>query len=690
MMMSIKISDLPAYNGDNIEQTSLVGTIIEEGVSVTQRFSTQSIIDKSVANVVLFDTINVKRYGAVGDGITDDTPAFVAAVAALNARGGGVVFVPKGVYVCEDIALYFLTPIIMQGEGIGSGYGVPEQYLHNTSIIAKGTGEAFIRTRVRHRASISDPQDPALSAVITYGSEACDVRDIAIFCDADYTDVANDYDRANYSMGIFNQGYPQCRITNVDIYGPFSLASRAINATRATNMAEPLIPSLNVRFPKPPAHKVGVDGFTEYNVHSYGARWGEMLLGPKPSDINATNLSGGTYYDQEAAVVVSDFRNGIGASDWDSYSSSAYGGDQHNGFRWSDITDPEVGETEEERYARMVADADPFTGSGNLYISGIEMSKMRFYNLRSSGTSPFGIYMEYVNDVAFYEPHGDTRGFKTDAASDYVTRIDVKNTAGVDLLTLYPNGSGGVDPTKATYGTISTWKCDSNRIVGGTLNPNANYFEYDTDTSMWSNTSGVTRIGAMTVRDFSSESRISSTKDLVISSSQEVDIKADELIRFRKVSTTIATLSDSALALIAPIITTSGGDLDLRATSGSLIRFREGTNTLGTLSTSSLTLSCPIISTTGGDLDLRATSGSLIRFREGTSSLGTLSANGLTLFTTKLSLDSGLTGITVGTGSPETVVNANVGSLFLRKDGGAGTTLYVKESGTGSTGWIAK
>ena len=43
------------------------------------------------------------------------------------------------------------------------------------------------------------------------------------------------------------------------------------------------------------------------------------------------------------------------------------------------------------------------------------------------------------------------------------------------------------------------------------------------------------------------------------------------------------------------------------------------------------------------------------------------------------------------TGSPEGVVFAPVGSLYTRTDGGAGTTLYVKESGTGAnTGWVAK
>jgi hypothetical protein len=43
-----------------------------------------------------------------------------------------------------------------------------------------------------------------------------------------------------------------------------------------------------------------------------------------------------------------------------------------------------------------------------------------------------------------------------------------------------------------------------------------------------------------------------------------------------------------------------------------------------------------------------------------------------------------------GSGSPEGAVTAPVGSLYTRTDGGASTTLYVKESGTGDTGWIAK
>jgi hypothetical protein len=43
-----------------------------------------------------------------------------------------------------------------------------------------------------------------------------------------------------------------------------------------------------------------------------------------------------------------------------------------------------------------------------------------------------------------------------------------------------------------------------------------------------------------------------------------------------------------------------------------------------------------------------------------------------------------------GTGTPEGSVSAPVGSTYHRSDGGAGTSYYVKESGTGNTGWVAK
>ena len=43
-----------------------------------------------------------------------------------------------------------------------------------------------------------------------------------------------------------------------------------------------------------------------------------------------------------------------------------------------------------------------------------------------------------------------------------------------------------------------------------------------------------------------------------------------------------------------------------------------------------------------------------------------------------------------GSGSPEGVVTAPIGATYSRTDGGAGTSFYVKESGVGDTGWVAK
>ena len=43
-----------------------------------------------------------------------------------------------------------------------------------------------------------------------------------------------------------------------------------------------------------------------------------------------------------------------------------------------------------------------------------------------------------------------------------------------------------------------------------------------------------------------------------------------------------------------------------------------------------------------------------------------------------------------GDDSPEGVLTAGVGSMALRRNGAAGSTLYIKESSTGVTGWAAK
>lgn len=50
--------------------------------------------------------------------------------------------------------------------------------------------------------------------------------------------------------------------------------------------------------------------------------------------------------------------------------------------------------------------------------------------------------------------------------------------------------------------------------------------------------------------------------------------------------------------------------------------------------------------------------------------------------------DGELVKVQSGIGSPEGQFVGSVGSLYLRLDGTPGSTLYVKETGTGDTGWV--
>ncbi len=74
-----------------------------------------------------------------------------------------------------------------------------------------------------------------------------------------------------------------------------------------------------------------------------------------------------------------------------------------------------------------------------------------------------------------------------------------------------------------------------------------------------------------------------------------------------------------------------------------------------------------------------------------TSPLAKLHVTGDCIITSTLWLNAAKTvGIFSGTGTPEGSVTASVGSTFHRTDGGALTSYYVKESGSGNTGWVAK
>lgn len=59
---------------------------------------------------------NVRNYGAVGDGVTDDTAAIQAAIDACEAAGGGEVFFPNATYEISGTILTVEGPITLRGD----------------------------------------------------------------------------------------------------------------------------------------------------------------------------------------------------------------------------------------------------------------------------------------------------------------------------------------------------------------------------------------------------------------------------------------------------------------------------------------------------------------------------------------------------------------------------------------------
>lgn len=77
--------------------------------------------------------INVKDFGAKGDGVTDDTAALKAAILHISLLGGGELQVPEGVYIISD-TLIVPDNVVLIGRGVGY------EHYHPTTFLFKGTG----------------------------------------------------------------------------------------------------------------------------------------------------------------------------------------------------------------------------------------------------------------------------------------------------------------------------------------------------------------------------------------------------------------------------------------------------------------------------------------------------------------------------------------------------------------------
>jgi hypothetical protein len=146
--------------------------------------------------------LNVRDFGAAGDGVTNDGPAFQAALDALATAGGGTLFVPEGKYAIT-------TPVTKNFAGLASSITIkgvesltPVTPTSSTgNDLAEGLG---LLTEVYPRTGV------AANAFSIYGLQSLVVKDIAfVGTEGVDTDAANtlyfsDIEKAQVKHSEFN------------------------------------------------------------------------------------------------------------------------------------------------------------------------------------------------------------------------------------------------------------------------------------------------------------------------------------------------------------------------------------------------------------------------------------------------------------------------------------------------------
>ena len=222
----------------------------------------------------LRESVSVKDFGAVGDGVTDDTAAIQA---AIDAVVNGTVYFPKGTYVCTDELLITNAGVSLIGEGQGYyryHFIDPTQDVPVTRLLFKGTSAKSIKTRVLYRSSAASPNDTPISTGINIQNDSITIERLTVELYCDYTNTSPTNFGDNWDVGIFHGSRLDLRIIDVNVIGYWRQAAIWLDSTRGVNL-----PELNSY---PATEGAGSDGISLVRVMTCGGYWGIRRLGPQP------------------------------------------------------------------------------------------------------------------------------------------------------------------------------------------------------------------------------------------------------------------------------------------------------------------------------------------------------------------------------------------------------------------------
>jgi len=114
------------------------------------------ITDQGPVGGIVGSTLDVRAFGAVGDGVTDDTAAIQAALDACDAAGGGVVFAPEGTYAFTQLNIRVNVTLAGAGQQVTT---------FRRSALGPGDGTAISLFGIRLRGDFAGLRDCSVSGL---------------------------------------------------------------------------------------------------------------------------------------------------------------------------------------------------------------------------------------------------------------------------------------------------------------------------------------------------------------------------------------------------------------------------------------------------------------------------------------------------------------------------------------------
>ncbi|CAG7614485.1 glycosyl hydrolase family 28-related protein [Paenibacillus allorhizosphaerae] len=171
-VVSTTIEELRALTDLNADSAYLVTNAGQEGHYVYDPADTTSTDNIGLIVVStggarfkrLLETpyLNVKWFGAKGDGVTDDMAAIQRTLDAASARGGGTVFIPNGTYIVSPSGqnrLFLRNNVNLLGEGTSTVIKVKDNAGDYGMIFGANSSTPLRDVRISHLRVDQNPQN---------------------------------------------------------------------------------------------------------------------------------------------------------------------------------------------------------------------------------------------------------------------------------------------------------------------------------------------------------------------------------------------------------------------------------------------------------------------------------------------------------------------------------------------------